>query len=260
MIQKLQGEILNFPISENDLVDLEKKTSLFFEDQIKLHSNDQSGHSLCKGLGLPFLPLSGPKLDIEKAFREAMSLAHLFVPHRTSESQGWKSLCLHGLSSQEVRPYYKYGYKSEDETPYQWTAASDKTPELRRWLNALMDRDFYHRFHRVRLMWLEPGGYIDFHSDRSLDEKSLSPMNMAINMPQNCKWIFKNWGSVDFLPGTPIAVDISETHGVWNLSEEPRIHIIVHGKLNSGYYNAILEAKEKYLDKISSSSYEDAIP
>ena len=85
---------------------------------------------------------------------------------------------------------------------------------------------------RDRFMLLEPGGYILPHQDRDAKEKRLSVCNIALNNPQDCEFIFKDHGVVPFEDkGGAFLMDISNVHAVWNKSDKPRIHMIIHGEV-----------------------------
>jgi len=62
-----------------------------------------------------FIPLS---LLFEQSFfkSEALKVYPQAVNHRDSSlSKGWKSICLHGLSSEKTQSYRTYGYPTQDE-------------------------------------------------------------------------------------------------------------------------------------------------
>ena len=81
-------------------------------------------------------------------------------------------------------------------------------------------------------MLLEPGGYILPHQDRSDEEKRLSVCNISLNNPENCNFIFKDHGIVPFEDqGSAFLMDISNVHAVYNDSDTPRIHMIIHYEL-----------------------------
>lgn len=203
------------------------------------------GNYLWSHLKIPYLKLETPTFSPQILIEEARKLESFFVEHRENDSQGWKSLCIHGLSTEKTRDCHFYGYKNESEVPYTWTEQSALAPQLVNWLQQLLREDWFKKFYRVRYMWLKPGGYIHFHTDRSIAEKRLGPLNIALNMPENCHWIFKDYGPVPFCAGDAIAVDVSNYHGVWNNSDQDRIHIIIHGEYGAKYFDAISTASKK---------------
>jgi hypothetical protein len=79
-------------------------------------------------------------------------------------------------------------------------------------------------------MLLEPGGHIILHKDR--DTKQLAEINVAITNPVDCEFRFKNYGPVPFVNGTAFMVDVSNEHFLFNYSDTPRLHMILHTKIN----------------------------
>ncbi len=239
-------EILTDSVSEQFVVDtylpLNAMTEAFTAERIKLFADGISGQELHKKLQIPFLKLSLPAFSHEQMLKEALELESRAVGHRSKDNYGWKSLCLHGIASDKTLSSDRYGYSSELEAPYRWTEISEQCPETTRFLKDLLQTEHFERFHRVRFMYLEPGGRINFHQDRDDHNKSLGPLNVALNMPPECHWVFKNWGTVPFEPGSGYAVDISNQHGVWNFSKETRVHLILHGRYGANYYNKIAES------------------
>jgi hypothetical protein len=179
---------------------------------------------------LPWLKLD-VQYDHETMLKEAAALKHLFVKHRDGDGsggyrhKGWRSLCIHGISSEKTNHYEEYGYKSNEETPYQWTEIADLCPCT---VDFFKNKFPYKKYYRVRFMLLEPGGFITPHKDMS--ENKLSPVNMALNHPDRCKMKMKGHeGFVPFKPGTAIMLDVGNEHAYINDSKEDRYHIIVHG-------------------------------
>jgi hypothetical protein len=81
-------------------------------------------------------------------------------------------------------------------------------------------------------MWLDPGGYILPHQDRTTH--GLFETNIAISQPNKCTFRLLEYGTVPFETGTAFMVDISNRHLVVNDSDQVRTHIIVHSKLVPG--------------------------
>ena len=100
-------------------------------------------------------------------------------------------------------------------------------------------------YRRIRVMLLEPGGYISLHSDCS--DSKLSPINIAITQPSDCHFVMEKHGAVPFLPGDPIWLDISNRHTVFNDSDQPRWHIIVHQDCDHPKFKEIVVKSYHYL-------------
>ena len=227
-----------------------KTTDHFIFDRLSLclKKNSQALH---RNLKIPYLVMDIPAFDWKTMLQEARNLESHSVPHRSDDSQGWNSLCLHGIDAKKTLSCDKYGYLNEEQTPYRWTRVSEKAPVTTDYLKDLINRNYFSKVYRIRFMYLKPGGFIKFHRDREEDRKSLGPLNIALNMPEKCYWLFKEWGQVPFKPGTGLAVDVSNQHGVWNFSEETRIHIIIHGIYGEEYYKTIKRSAEKKLKEKS---------
>jgi hypothetical protein len=177
---------------------------------------------------------------------EANNIKHFFVNHRDKDTigsykhEGWKSLCIHGLSEYQTNHYTEYGYSSNEETPYIWTSISDLCPITTNWLkNFPMDK-----YYRVRFMLLKPGGYIYPHKDSATNQ--LSPINIALNHPDGCIFKMKDHGIVPMKPGTVMLLDVGNIHAYVNNSNEDRIHIIIHGKPTEKYKELVVRSYNTY--------------
>lgn len=159
-------------------------------------------------------------------YKEAENLIESFHPHREDYGHGWKSLTIHGLN-EDTQSLGQYGEnRNEVISNLDWTWVADRCPNTKKFLTNVWPAEF---FNRVRFMLLEPGGYILPHQDRPDDQKRLSVCNISLNNPQGCEFIFKEHGKVPFSnAGSAFLMDISNVHSVWNRSDKPRIHMIIH--------------------------------
>ena len=168
---------------------------------------------------------------------ECQQVDHLYFDHRSQDKKsgyghhGWQSLTLHGIDKHKTEHYTKYGFNSLEEANYQWTEVCELVPNLHKFLSSLP----YKLFDRVRIMRLAPGGYIMPHTDNKY-QRAFSPLNIAINNPDGCYFVFKDKGIVPFVAGTGMILDVGREHIVVNHSNEPRYHIIVHGHYNKEFY------------------------
>lgn len=166
----------------------------------------------------------------KEMYLEAENLIDEFKSHREhSYGVGWKSLTLHGLND-DTQSLNQYGNdRNETLKKLHWTWVADRCPITKKFLTDVWPAEFLNR---VRFMLLEPGGYILPHQDRNDNEKRLSVCNISLNMPNGCEMIMKNFGSVPFEDnGSAFLMDISNVHAVWNRSNKPRIHMIIHYEL-----------------------------
>lgn len=170
---------------------------------------------------------------------ECKKIDHLFISHRKNDGQngyqhrGWSAITLHGIDKHKTEHYVQYGFKTQDEAKYHWTEVCDIIPNIYNFLNNLP----YRRFDRVRIMKLNGYGYIMPHNDNS--KRTFGPLNIAINNPEKCFFIFKDYGVVPFESNIGFILDVSKTHAVINMSKETRYHIIVHGEYEGDLVNAI---------------------
>ena len=175
--------------------------------------------------------------DTELLLRECKQVDHLYFNHRSQDKKsgyghrGWQSLTLHGIDKHKTEHYTKYGFNSLEEAGYQWTDVCELVPNLHKFLSSLP----YKLFDRVRIMRLAPEGYIMPHTDNNY-QRAFSPLNIAINNPDNCHFVFKDKGIVPFVAGTGMILDVGREHIVVNNSLEPRYHIIVHGHYNKEFH------------------------
>jgi len=205
------------------------------------------GRFLRKNLKVPYLQMQLPPWNPAAFLAEARAVADQFVDHRSNDSEGWRSLCLHGIDQHKTLSFDRYGYSSETAAPYRWTQASESCPLTSAWLKGLIDHGFYEEIYRARFMWLKPKGFIRFHRDRPEDQSWLGPLNIALNMPEGCRWLFKKWGPLPIRAGSAFSIDVSQEHGVWNESPEDRIHIIVHGLYGPAYHAEIANSAARVL-------------
>lgn len=189
----------------------------------------------------PFLQIDFDD-DFEKMHKECIKNDHLFVGHRQKDKhlsyshEGWSALTLHGIRPDATEHYDQYGLS---EPNYKWTDVCKYFPTCVRFLKKLG----YENYDRVRIMRLAPGGYIMPHSDG--EGRIFGALNIAINNPEGCNFYFKDWGRVPFKQGTGFFLDIGNVHAVYNNSDEPRYHFIVHGHINS----RLIETAFKQLDE-----------
>jgi hypothetical protein len=169
----------------------------------------------------------------EDILQEVKSIKHLFVEHREeSLHKGWKSICLHGISAEKTMCHFDYGL-SEDEVVYGWTEIESLCPITTNYFKNIFPAEKYKR---IRFMLVEPGGFVGPHRDR--ENKSLGPLTIALNTPQNCRFGIDGFGVIPIQPGGFYLVDLSNRHSVWNQSNEDRFHITVecaHGKYHNEY-------------------------
>lgn len=172
------------------------------------------------------------ELDLQiphhEMLKEAMALKDEFHPHRFNDAHrgynhfNWKSICIHGIDAAKTENFHAYGFKSQEEAGYGWTEIAARCPVTVNFLKTLP----FEKFNRVRFMLLEPGGYIYPHHDQT--DFSFYPINIALNNPKGCNLAMEGKGILPFQPGKAFIMNLAYTHCVFNNSNEPRIHMIIH--------------------------------
>jgi hypothetical protein len=172
------------------------------------------------------------KLDIQLPYKEmlneALSLIGKFTPHREGdyEHMGWESLTIHGLDWDKHENFDAYGYKQgkDASNDYKWTEIAELCPVTTKWLT----EDFpCKKYGRVRFMLLRAGGKIAMHNDSPSGIRLIENINVALNNPKGCKWIWGDNQELIMEEGGVYAMNLSYDHSVVNNSREDRMHMII---------------------------------
>ena len=188
--------------------------------------------------GLPWLQLD-IAVPCQGILHEIENIESLLVDHRDSygEHQGWKSFCIHGKSYNATREESYYN----DNRPYVWTSEEQQAMPTN--VDYFANQWPGSQFKRIRVMLLEPGGYISIHQDSTISK--LTAINIAITQPAECQFVMAKHGTVPFLPGQALWLDISNQHAVINNSDQPRWHIIVHQSFDDNFQNMVVNSYKK---------------
>jgi hypothetical protein len=166
------------------------------------------------------------ELPYEEMCKEAFSLIDKFTPHRGDEYShiGWESLTLHGLGWDKHENWSDYGYQKGKDASNDmfWTEIADLCPVTTRWLKESFP---CNRYGRVRFMLLRAGGHIAMHNDSSI--KLIENINVALNNPEGCKWIWGDGEEIVMESGGVYAMNLHYHHSVVNESDEARMHMII---------------------------------
>jgi hypothetical protein len=170
------------------------------------------------------------KLDIPLPYKEicaeAFALLDRFSSHRGGKysHDGWESLTLHGLGWDKHENYDTYGYKKGKDASNDmfWTEIADVCPITTKWLKEVFP---CNKYGRVRFMLLRAGGKIALHSDSSI--KLIENINVALNNPTGCEWIWGDGEKLIMEPGGVYAMNLHYHHSVVNESNEDRMHMII---------------------------------
>lgn len=191
----------------------------------------------------PWLEIVGIDAPYKAMLAEAQALKDLFVPHRSSDSQGWSSLCIHGVGATITSRPEDHGLDSGKVT-YQWTEIAERCPETVRFFRDVFP---FHTYQRVRYMLLEPGGYIAPHSDNVNNHVSAA-VNISLNHPQNCRLTCVH-GTVPFKDkGSVFLFNNHYQHAVHNNSTEDRYQMIVHGGWQPEWETLVVNSYRKAIN------------
>jgi hypothetical protein len=178
----------------------------------------------------PLFQSKAPYLELlldapyQQMLAEAQALKSRFVYHRPLDGQGWRSICVHGISADKTGTPQEYNY-TENEAPYIWTEIAPLCPVT---VDYFKNTFPYQNYDRIRFMLLESGGYITPHRDNP-DSFLGSAVNISLNNPRDCKLV-TTAGEVPFKDqGSAFLFNTHYTHAVHNASAQDRFHIIVHG-------------------------------
>lgn len=176
--------------------------------------------------------------DFDGMLEEIKSLEKTyFVKHRDKDKlnsynhEGWNAVTLHGIDSTKTEHFDRYGFETQEDANYHWTDVCEYLPKLTNFIKSLE----YEQYDRVRIMKLEAGGFVMPHTDGK--GRIFGPLNIAINNPEGCQFVFKDHGLVPFKKGRGVFLDLGNEHAVWNNSNEDRYHVIVHGWINPKLLN-----------------------
>ena len=187
---------------------------------------------------LAWLRIIGFSLPVDQILEEAEAVREYYVPHRDyhGTSQGWHSVCLHGLASDKTHSHVDYGYPDHKTAPYSWTDIAKRCPIT---TDFFQNQFGYRRYWRVRFMLLEKNGWIAPHKDSKISH--LWAINISLNNPQGCNFYMDKHGIIPFDPGAIFMINTFHEHWLENKSDVDRYHIIVHGERDHKVWNPIIE-------------------
>lgn len=209
-----------------------------YQYQLPVYNSNADFDWIMNNSGMPWLQLD-IAVPYETILNEIKNIEPWLVAHRDdySEHRGWKSFCIHGKSYNATREDDYYN----DDRPYIWTAEARHCMPLT--VNYFSNTWPGKQFKRIRVMLLEPGGYVSIHQDSKISK--LTAVNIAITQPTECKFVMANHGTVPFTPGRAFWLDTSNQHTVINNSDQPRWHIIVHQSFDDSFQNIVVNSYKK---------------
>ena len=200
------------------------------------------------------MDLEIPEVCIEEA--QQVYDEGFFVPHRSSDGDGWWSSSLHGFIPKDQRISMGWHYTmnpsgygfSEEDVEWGWTELQEIAPETKRWLE-----DFPHKhYRRCRFMLLKPNGYIEQHNDQNNTGRRniAAAINLAFYQPKNC--YLRRFDTKEELPFencTGFWFDNGVDHEALNSSTENRFHFIIHGGSNKERKELMMKSLVKEFGK-----------
>ena len=182
--------------------------------------------------GLPWLQLHIP-VPAKIMLEEIKAIQDLLVCHRDAngESWGWHSFVIHGKAWDATREDEHYN----DDRPHVWTDRALKL--MPRTVEYFQTEWPAGQYARIRIMLLEPGGFINVHQDS--DQPGLGPINIAITQPDDCHFVMAGQGTVPYQAGQAFWLDVSHPHIVRNNSAQNRFHIIIHQDFDLRFAKAV---------------------
>lgn len=166
--------------------------------------------------------------EIKDIVEEISKAQHLAIPHRQQDSVGWRCIVLHGLSSIMTEAPYIYveqGIVTEGEQE-QWTDISKFFPITVNWVKQNLPLSSYSR---VRIMILDPGGYIKPHKDYKNSFLG-GGLNIALTNPKGVEFATEDNGLIPWQDGDIRMINIGKLHSVRNNGTDPRIHLLAYPK------------------------------
>jgi hypothetical protein len=222
-------------------------------------NEDELVNWVCKNSGWPYFPVVLPKAPWEEMYKEIVSIKEFFIEKESivfpiknnpnlpdinkpylnqSLFKDWKNILIYsgkkpdrGINIDRIE--YCGGF--DDIAPYyEWDPEiSHRCPEFTKYFK----KPF---FSGVRLLWLDPHGYVGPHVDEIVDSGLSPAINIALSNPSGSEYRTKNKGYAPFKVGAGCMLNRSVPHSVWNKSDEIRIHVIVSYSNDKQLFNKLI--------------------
>lgn len=164
--------------------------------------------------------------DITEVKKELSDRSFLAIPHRKTESNMWEVITLYGYSSiiTDSPQYLQENNLLPENIKLQWTDISPMFPKTVEWIKNNIP---LKTVSRIRVMVVQPGGYILPHRDYHHGQCACAGINIAIVNPEGAEFCLENNGLIPWQEGDVRVFDVGLFHCIRNNSSVPRIHIIV---------------------------------
>ena len=200
------------------------------------------------------------KLDLDFNVDEIWKELKNIEKYKDQSKSGWTGLAYRGISSNKVRPYPTYGYKSEDETPYKWTQVSKNAPLLREELEKHLPNT---KFFRIKINKLLPGGKIFPHKDSRKqglgltehwpysdpDPYKIKYLTLALDWPKDVEF-YVSGKRLPITTGDCFLVNFNHLHEVYNRTKHVRTSVIITAELEDQQHwqDLVISSYKKYGD------------
>ena len=155
------------------------------------------------------------------------------VIHRPEDGhKDWYAVTLYGYGWDKTNSHWEY-LKSKQKKKL--TEVGKICPKTMQWIYSLP----YSRIDDIRFLIIKPGGFIKPHIDVP-DQNWLEPVNISITWPKGSQFIFTEKGKVPYHAGAAFILNIHYEHGVYNNSDEDRIHLLIHGKKKEEFWDCVI--------------------
>ncbi len=207
----------------------------FFKDKEtpigKFDSSTIDYASLNRKSQTPYVELTKLNFNAESAFGEYEKSKIEFFKHpRGDQNKGWYGHTLFGWGENNTLHYLENKDLKREPT---WSESIGFFPYIKRFVESLP----YDSLFDVRLLLIQSGGYIAPHKD--FNSMRLDPLNIAIRYPDDCFFKIENFGYIPYQSGKGFVVNIGYKHSVVNLSNQDRLHLVIHGKKSKDFYQVL---------------------
>jgi hypothetical protein len=164
--------------------------------------------------------------DVTEVKKELSDRSFLAIPHRKDESNMWRVITLYGYSSiiTDSPEYLRENNLLPEDIKLQWTDISPMFPKTVEWVKKNIP---LKTVSRIRVMVVDPGGYIMPHRDYHHGQCACAGINIAIVNPEGAEFCLEENGLIPWEEGDVRVFDVGRYHCIRNNGNIPRIHLIV---------------------------------
>ena len=177
------------------------------------------------------------KVDYKSILEEAVNLKNRFIAYKAKpySHQGWKSICLYGISEKHIDTWGDYGFKTAEEAGNAsiWTSISKDCPAT---VNFLQTQFPCNKFGQVRFELLESNGRVEEHSSSRI------PVLENIIIPlTDYKWIWDDGIECNLKAGSAISMNIHYFHSITNTSNIDQYCLVINRHDSTNEWKSIVD-------------------